>query len=333
MADNKLELATLRSGDMDNAMFKSYYNSRPEIAEKNLSIMCSSPNQAEGDISGCIYYGEVSQDNMRRIIGFLTLYPEFQKRTGVEFNTPVTDYYFATIINNMVSDGKVPRECRILSDQQLKDIHKLLSGGKYIDYSQYVIGGDHSKQKVKYIKCKVKMDFLNSDIELKVPVKKNLFGATFRLANEKSTTAPAIMSFAEDPDANEYVLPTSIWSAWVDELVSKRPTPNFLAVEAKTLQFYIKPQPKHFREALSANGMAKGLDILNAYDADFNGYHELVIKCDPETIKELKEEVANRSSHFTWEGHSGGINVLKHNGGRFYVVDKSGDTLAVYTTV
>lgn len=331
MADNKLELATLRSGDMDNAMFKSYYNSRPEIAEKNLSIMCSSPNQAEGDISGCIYYGEVSQDNMRRIIGFLTLYPEFQKRTGVEFNTPVTDYYFATIINNMVSDGKVPRECRILSDQQLKDIHKLLSGGKYIDYSQYVIGGDHSKQKVKYIKCKVKMDFLNSDIELKVPVKKNLFGATFRLANESHS--PAIMSFAEDPDANEYVLPTAIWGEWMEELVNKRPTPNFLAVEAKTLQFYIKPQPKHFREALSANGMAKGLDILNAYDADFNGYHELVIKCDPETIKELKEEVANRSSHFTWEGHSGGINVLKHNGGRFYVVDKSGDTLAVYTTV
>ena len=333
MAD-KFELATLRSGeDMNNTMFKSYYNSRPEIAEKNLSIMCSSPNQAEGDISGCIFYGEVSQDNLRRIVGFLTLYPEFQKRTGVEFDTPVADYYFAAIINNMVSDGKVPRECRILSTQQLTDIHKLLGGGKYIDYSQYVIGGDHSKQKVKYIKCKVKMDFLNSDIELKVPVKKNLFGATFRLANEKSTTAPAIMSFAEDPDANEYVLPTSIWSAWVDELVSKRPTPNFLAVEAKTLQFYIKPQPKHFREALSANGMAKGLDILNAYDADFNGYHELVIKCDPETIKELKEEVANRSSHFTWEGHSGGINVLKHNGGRFYVVDKSGDTLAVYTTV
>ena len=331
MADNKIELATLRSGDMDNAMFKSYYNSRPEIAEKNLSIMCSSPNQAESDISGCIYYGEVSQDNMRRIIGFLTLYPEFQKRTGVEFNTPVTDYYFATIINNMVSDGKVPRECRILSDQQLKDIHKLLSGGKYIDYSQYVIGGDHSKQKVKYIKCKVKMDFLNSDIELKVPVKKNLFGATFRLANESHS--PAIMSFAEDPDANEYVLPTAIWGDWMEELVNKRPTPNFLAIEAKTLQFYIKPQPKHFREALSANGMAKGLDILNAYDADFNGYHELVIKCDPETIKELKEEVANRSSHFTWEGHSGGINVLKHTGGRFYVVDKSGDTLAVYTTV
>lgn len=331
MADNKLELASLRSGDMDNAMFKSYYNSRPEIAEKNLSIMCSSPNQAEGDISGCIYYGEVSQDNMRRIIGFLTLYPEFQKRTGVEFNTPVTDYYFATIINNMVSDGKVPRECRILSDQQLKDIHKLLSGGKYIDYSQYVIGGDHSKQKVKYIKCKVKMDFLNSDIELKVPVKKNLFGATFRLANESHS--PAIMSFAEDPDANEYVLPTAIWGDWMEEMVDKRPTPNFLAVEAKTLQFYIKPQPKHFREALSANGMAKGLDILNAYDADFNGYHELVIKCDPETIKELKEEVANRSTHFTWEGHSGGINVLKHTGGRFYVVDKSGDTLAVYTTV
>lgn len=331
MADNKIELATLRSGDMDNAMFKSYYNSRPEIAEKNLSIMCSSPNQAECDISGCIYYGEVSQDNLRRIVGFLTLYPEFQKRTGVEFNTPVTDYYFATIINNMVSDGKVPRECRILSDQQLKDIHKLLSGGKYIDYSQYVIGGDHSKQKVKYIKCKVKMDFLNSDIELKVPVKKNLFGATFRLANESHS--PAIMSFAEDPDANEYVLPTAIWGDWMEELVNKRPTPNFLAVEAKTLQFYIKPQPKHFREALSANGMAKGLDILNAYDADFNGYHELVIKCDPETIKELKEEVANRSSHFTWEGHSGGINVLKHTGGRFYVVDKSGDTLAVYTTV
>lgn len=331
MADNKIELATLRSGDMDNAMFKSYYNSRPEIAEKNLSIMCSSPNQAECDISGCIYYGEVSQDNLRRIIGFLTLYPEFQKRTGVEFNTPVTDYYFATIINNMVSDGKVPRECRILSDQQLKDIHKLLSGGKYIDYSQYVIGGDHSKQKVKYIKCKVKMDFLNSDIELKVPVKKNLFGATFRLANESHS--PAIMSFAEDPDANEYVLPTAIWGEWMEEMVDKRPTPNFLAIEAKTLQFYIKPQPKHFREALSANGMAKGLDILNAYDADFNGYHELVIKCDPETIKELKEEVANRSSHFTWEGHSGGINVLKHTGGRFYVVDKSGDTLAVYTTV
>ena len=331
MADNKIELATLRSGDMDNAMFKSYYSSRPEIAEKNLSIMCSSPNQAECDISGCIYYGEVSQDNLRRIIGFLTLYPEFQKRTGVEFNTPVTDYYFATIINNMVSDGKVPRECRILSDQQLKDIHKLLSGGKYIDYSQYVIGGDHSKQKVKYIKCKVKMDFLNSDIELKVPVKKNLFGATFRLANESHS--PAIMSFAEDPDANEYVLPTAIWGDWMEEMVDKRPTPNFLAVEAKTLQFYIKPQPKHFREALSANGMAKGLDILNAYDADFNGYHELVIKCDPETLKELKEEVANRSSHFTWEGHSGGINVLKHNGGRFYVVDKSGDTLAVYTTV
>lgn len=322
---SEILLTNLRSGDSNNNIFKTYYQAHPDKAEGFAQCLCNQPHTCESDIAGIIYNGDISADNFRKLVSGLTVYDEFVKRTGIEFSRNVNDYYFALVVNKMVADGQAPKETKITSDAQLTDLHKVL--GKNLNYSDYVVGGDHSKNKIKYIKCKVPMKFLNSDIELKVPVKKNFFGTTFRLATEK---VPATMTFIEDPDEKEYIVPAALWQAWTKELVSKRPTPNFLFAESKFLQFYIKPEPKNFRETLSANGMKKGLDIINAYKYEINNYNELVLFCDAESMAELKEDAEDKG--YKWEPHMNGQNILKSNSGKFYVVDTSGDAITVFAS-
>ena len=330
MAEDIL-LTTLKSGDTDNNIFKVFFKSHPDKAEFILTAICKEPSVTEGELKDLIFNEEIDADNYRQLTSALTLADEFTKRTGVAFTHPVTDYYFALVVNKLITDGKAPREARITNISQLTDIHKLIGAGtKFLDYSQYIVGCDHSKQKIKFIKCKVPMKDLSSDIEIKLPVVKSLFGATFRLAmGGGKAKAPASMKFAEDPDEKEYFIPETIWHHWLEELVNKRPTPNFLFAEAPMLKFYIKPDAKRFDEVLNANGMRKCVECINSYDSEINQFHELVIRCAPQYLTEILDP--DESDKFEWEDHGDKMHILKYRAGSgFYVVNTNGEALTVF---
>lgn len=338
MAEVKVKTTALVSGDSNNKIFRTYYESHPEKAEGILQALMIDKNHSEAYLADIIFSETIGPDSFRQMTSALTLYDEFRERTGVEFTmASPNDYYFALVVNKLVADGaKAARpECRITSFQQLSDIRKIFGSSKKLDYAEYIIGGDHSKQKIKYIKCPITLKFLSSNAELKIPVKKNLFGATFRIdggsGKNSGTKYPAVLTFEDDPNAKEYIVPHAIWYKWIKDRVEQRPTPNFLAAETGLLKFYLKPDSKGFTQIMDFNGVKKALDVVNSYEYEINQFHELVFKCPPDCLTDLIEDPDECG--FGWEDHGERRHVLKNRRGGFYIVnaDENSDALVVYT--
>lgn len=315
---NDVELTHVQSGDQDNNVYYSYFSGNNDAKAKVLSALLT-PHTAN-DIIDIIFKGDITDDQLRKIITALTFMDAICKITNTTIAVTSSDLFFATLVNWNASRGNGTNRIRSYTALRFAKESAKLSEDNNLDYREYIVNGDSAgKFNNEYISIVISPKEFGNKLELNLPIIRMKLGL-FRFATEHIA---AYMHIVGDNDKTSHTIPSYIWLDMIAAAMSRRITTKFSKLENNHLYKLVDPDARYINEILAINDFRSAASFPNIYD----------FECDENdgtlTINKTQEPPEINATGFEWTETRENSWFLKSH--RFYIVSTHGSAVHILT--